>query len=54
MAKLEFLPVLKQVFGTHPESASVMQYACAAAFNLAANGETGGIVLEKSGDGLSE
>ena len=35
MAKLGFLPVLKQVCETHLESASVMVEACAAACNLA-------------------
>ena len=35
MAKLGFLPVLKQVFGSHVESASVMDYACGAVCSLA-------------------
>ena len=46
MTKLGFLPVLKQVFGTHLESASVMEQACGAAQSLSVNGENGGTVLE--------
>ena len=39
MAKQGFLVLLKRVFDDHKKSAAVMRKACAAAGNLAWNGE---------------
>ena len=41
MAKQGFLVLLKRVFEVHMQSAGVMEKACAAAWNLAMNGEYG-------------
>jgi len=41
MAKQGFLELLKRVFEVHMQSAGVMENACAAAWNLALNGEDG-------------
>ena len=41
MAKQGLLVLLNRVFEVHMQSAGVMQNACGAAMNLAANGEYG-------------
>ena len=41
MTKQGFLVLLKRVFEVHMQSAGVMEKACAAAWNLGADGEDG-------------